>query len=136
MKTNCPRSLGINLSLPSVASLIFHPCLIPGKSIKRNFAWLMKNNNCISVQKSKNFECQPHQISPTSFSSSFRYRSVHLLQILHGHCSQKIRDIFPVPLRHVSNTRSLTGSYPFRVALPNLLTLSHKSSLIPQTCNL
>ena len=54
----------------------------------------------------------------------------------HGHCSQEIRDIIPVPLRHVRTTRSSTHSHPFQVSLPNPRTLSHKSSFIPRTCNL
>ena len=35
-----------------------------------------------------------------------------------GHCSQEIRDIIPVPLRHVRTTRSSTHSHPFQVSLP------------------
>ena len=54
----------------------------------------------------------------------------------HGHCSQEIRDIILVPLRPVRTTRSSTHSHPFQVSLPNLCTLSHKSSFIPRTCNL
>ena len=53
-----------------------------------------------------------------------------------GHCSQEIRDIIPVPLRHVRTTRSSTHSHPFQVSLPNPRTLSHKSSFIPRTCKL
>ena len=56
-----------------------------------------------------------------------------------GHCSQKIRDIIPVPLRRVGTTRSSrssTHSHPFQVSLPNPRNLSHKSSFIPRTCNL
>ena len=53
-----------------------------------------------------------------------------------GHCSQEIRDIIPVPLRRVRTTRSSTHSHPFQVSLPTSRTLSHKSSLIPRTCNL
>ena len=53
-----------------------------------------------------------------------------------GHCSQEIRDIIPVPLRHVRTTRSSTHSHPFQVSLPNPRTLSHKSSFTPRTCNL
>ena len=55
---------------------------------------------------------------------------------LHGHCSQEIREIIPVPLRCVRTTRSSTHSHPFQVSLPNPRTLSHKSSIIPRTCNL
>ena len=54
----------------------------------------------------------------------------------HGHCSQEIRDIVPVPLRRVRTTRSSTHSHPFQVSLPNPRTLSPKSSFIPRTCNL
>ena len=54
----------------------------------------------------------------------------------HGHCSQKIREIIPVPLRRVRTTRSSTHSHPFQVSLPTSRTLSHKSSFIPRTCNL
>ena len=54
----------------------------------------------------------------------------------HRYCSQEIRDIIPVPLRHVRTTRSSTHSHPFQVSLPNPQTLSHKSSFIPRTCNL
>ena len=54
----------------------------------------------------------------------------------HGHCSQEIRDIIPVPLRRVRTTRSSTHSHPFQVSLPNPRTLSHKSSFVPRTCNL
>ena len=54
----------------------------------------------------------------------------------HGHCSQEIRDIIPVPLRRVRPTRSSTNSHPFQVSLPSSRTLSHKSSFIPRTCNL
>ena len=56
--------------------------------------------------------------------------------LLHGHCSQEIRDTIPVPLRRVMTTRSSTHSHPFQVPLPNPRTLSHKSSFIPRTCNL
>ena len=54
----------------------------------------------------------------------------------HGHCSQEIRDIIPVPLRRVRTTRSSTHSHPFQVSLSNPRTLSRKSSFIPRTCNL
>ena len=53
-----------------------------------------------------------------------------------GYRSQEIRDIIPVSLRHVRSTRSSTHSHPFHVPLPNPLTLPHKSSVIPRTCNL
>ena len=54
----------------------------------------------------------------------------------HGHCSQEIRDIICVPVRHVRTTTSSTHSHPFQVSLPNPRILSHKSSFIPRTCNL
>ena len=53
-----------------------------------------------------------------------------------GHCSQEIRDIIPVPLRRARTTRSSSHSHPFQVSPPTSLTLSHKSSFIPRTCNL
>ena len=53
-----------------------------------------------------------------------------------GHCSQEIREIIPVPLRHVRTTRSSTHSHPFQVSLPTSRNLSHKSLFIPRTCNL
>ena len=53
-----------------------------------------------------------------------------------GHCSQKIRDFIPVPLRRVRTARTSTHSHPFQVSLPNPRTLSHKLSFIPRTCNL
>ena len=54
----------------------------------------------------------------------------------HGHCSQEIREIIPVPLRHVRTTSSSTHSQTFQVSLPNPRTLSHKSSFIPRTYDL
>ena len=54
----------------------------------------------------------------------------------HRHCSQEIRDIIPVPLRLVRTTRNPTHSHPFQLSLTNPRTLSHKSLLIPRTCNL
>ena len=54
----------------------------------------------------------------------------------HGHCSQEIREVIPVPLRRVRTTRSSTHSHPFQVSHPNPRTLSHKSSFIPRTCKL
>ena len=54
----------------------------------------------------------------------------------HGHYSQEIREIIPVPLRRVRTNRSSTHSHPFQVSLPNPRTLSHKSSFITRTCNL
>ena len=55
---------------------------------------------------------------------------------LHGQRSQEIREIIPVPLRCVRTTSSSTHSYAFQVSLSNPRTLSHKSSIIPRTCNL
>ena len=54
----------------------------------------------------------------------------------HGHCSQEIREIIPVPVRRVRTSRSSTHSHPFQVSLPTSQTLSHKSSFIPRACNL
>ena len=53
-----------------------------------------------------------------------------LYKYFHGHCSQEIREIIPVPLRRVRTTRTSTHSYPFQLSLPNSRTLSHKSSFI------
>ena len=54
----------------------------------------------------------------------------------HGHCSQAIKNFIPDPVRRVRTTRSSTYSHPFQVTLPNLRTLSHKSSFIPRTSQL
>ena len=54
----------------------------------------------------------------------------------HGHCSQEIREIIPVLLRHIRTSRSSTHSHPFQVSLPNPQPLFHKSPFIPRTCNL
>ena len=54
----------------------------------------------------------------------------------HGHCSKKIKNIIPDPVRCVRTTRSSTYSHPFQVTLPNPRTLSHKSSFIPRTSQL
>ena len=54
----------------------------------------------------------------------------------HGHYSQEIRDIIPVPLRRGKTTRCSTHSRPLQVSLPNPRTLSHKSSFILIMCNL
>ena len=54
----------------------------------------------------------------------------------HGHCSQEIGEIIPVPLRCVRTTRSSTHSHPLQVSLPTSRTLSHKSSFIPIMWNL
>ena len=40
-----------------------------------------------------------------------------------GHCSQEIREIIPVPPRHVRTNRSSTHSHPFQVLLPNPQTI-------------
>ena len=42
----------------------------------------------------------------------------------HGNCSQEIRDIIPIPLRRVRNTRRSTNSHPCQVSLPTLSTNS------------
>ena len=55
---------------------------------------------------------------------------------INGHCFQEFRDIIPVPLRRVRITSRSTRSQLFEVSLPTSRTLSHKSSLIPRTCNL
>ena len=44
----------------------------------------------------------------------------------HGHWSQEMWDIIPVPLRLVRTTRSSTHSHPFQVSLPASQTLSQK----------
>ena len=53
-------------------------------------------------------QSQPHHISPTSFPSSFRCRSFHLLQMLSPALLQEIRVVIPVHLRRVRTTRSST----------------------------
>ena len=69
--------------------------------------------------------CPIHSHYPTNYclvgnlSIFYRY--------FNGHCSQEIRDIIPVPLRHVRTTRGSTHSHPFQVSLPNPLSLSHNS---------
>ena len=58
---------------------------------------------------------------------------------IRGISSEEIREIIPVPLRHVRITRSSTHSHLFQVSLSiprTLSTLSQKSSFIPRTCNL
>lgn len=40
------------------------------------------------------------------------------------------------PSRHVRTTRSFSSSHPFLVSLPYPEALSHKSSLVPRTCDL
>ena len=57
-------------------------------------------------------------------------------RLFHRHCSQEISDIIPVPLRRVRTTRSSTHSHRFLISLLTSRTRSHKSSLIPATCNL
>ena len=75
-----------------------------------------------------------------SLQSLSHYRLVGDLSVFYryfnGHCSQKIRDIIPVPLRRVRTTRSSTHSNPFQVSLPNPQNTSYESSFIPRTCNL
>ena len=76
----------------------------------------------------KSLQLLSHRRLVGDLSISYKY--------FHGHCSQEIREIIPVPLRHVRTTRSSTHSHPFQVSLPNPRTLSYKSSFIPRTCNL
>ena len=76
----------------------------------------------------KSLQPLPHRRLVGDISIFYRY--------FNGHCSQEIREIIPVPLRHVRTTRSSTHSHPLQFSLPNLRTLSHKSSFIPITCNL
>ena len=76
----------------------------------------------------KSLQPLSHRRLDRDFSTFYRY--------FHGHCSQEIRDIIPVPLRRAKTNRSSTHSHPFQVSLPNPRTLSHKSSFIPRTCNL
>ena len=52
------------------------------------------------------------------------------MQQHHGHCSQEIREIIPVPLRCVRTTRSSTNSHLCQVLLPTSRTISHKSSFV------
>ena len=54
----------------------------------------------------------------------------------HGHCSQKIKNIIPDPVRRVRPTRSSTYSHAFQVTLLNPRTLAHKSPFIPRTSQL
>ena len=72
--------------------------------------------------------CMCHYLMDGNLSIFYRY--------FHRHCSQEMREIIPVPLRHVRTTRCSTHSHPFQVSLPTSRTLSHKSSIIPRTCNL
>ena len=52
----------------------------------------------------------------------------------HRHCSLEIKNIIPVPVRHVQATRSPTHSHSFQVILSNRQTLA--SSFIPRTSQL
>ena len=54
----------------------------------------------------------------------------------HGHCSQKIKNIIPDPVRRVRTTRSSTHSHPFQATLPNPRTQAHNSYFIPRTSQL
>lgn len=54
----------------------------------------------------------------------------------HGHCSQEIQDIVPIPLERCRTTRSQSHAHPFQVTLSNCRTLSHSSSFIPRTSKL
>ena len=76
----------------------------------------------------KSLQPLSHRRFVGDLSIYYRYFNVH--------CSQVIRDIFPVSLRRVRTTGSSTHSHRFQVSLPNPRTLSHKSSFIPRTCNL
>ena len=77
---------------------------------------------------------------PEEISAKFLSFSVCLLagyvsifyRYFHGHCSQPIREIIPVPLKRVRPTRSLTHSHPFQVSLPSPGTLSHKIIIHPK----
>ena len=81
-----------------------------------------------------------HLINNPNLTKSLQPVSHHRLvgdlsifyRYFHGHCSQEIREIFPVPLRHVITTRSSNNSHPFQVSLPS----PQKSSFIPITCSL
>ena len=74
------------------------------------------------------FQPLSHRPLVGDLSTFYRY--------FHGHCSQEIKEIIPVPLMCVRTTRNATHSHPFQVSLPNPQTLSHKSSFIPRTSNL
>ena len=86
-------------------------------------SYLINNPNLI-----KSLQPLSHRHLVGDLSIFYRY--------FHGHCSQKIKDIIPVPLRRVRTTRSSTRSHPFQVSLPNPRSLSKKSSFIPRACNL
>ena len=47
----------------------------------------------------------------------------------HGHCSQEIREIIPVPLRRARTTRSSNHSHPVQVHCLIYELYPHKSSL-------
>ena len=91
-----------------------------------------REKTLVAVKTLKGVFIQPlsRRLQPLSHHRLVFYRCFH------GHCSQEIRDIIPVPLRRGRTTRSSTHSHPFQVSLPNPRTLSHKSSFIPRTCNL
>ena len=81
-----------------------------------------------NLNLTKSLQPLSHRRSVGDFSFFYRY--------FNGHCSQEIRDIIPVPLRHVRTTRSSAHSHPSQVSLPTSRTISHKSSFIPRACNL
>ena len=91
----------------------------------------LKSQSHLSCQ-----QCQPKLIPPISVHCHLVGDLSIFYRYFHGPCSQEIRDIIPVHLRHGRTTRSLTHSHPFQVLLPTSRTLSHKSSFIPRTCNL
>ena len=70
----------------------------------------------------KSLQPRSHRRLVGNLSIFYRY--------FHGHCSQEIRDIIPVPRRRVMTTRSSTHSHPFQVSLPT------PPNSIPRTCNL
>ena len=84
--------------------------------------------SAIILTSSKSLQPLSHRRLVGDLSIFYRY--------FNGHCSQEIRDIIPVPLRHVRTTRSSTHSHPFQDSMPTSRTLSHKSSFIQRTCNL
>ena len=85
---------------------------------------------CLINNPNLTISLQPLSHRPLVGDLSIIYR------YFHGHCSQEIKEIIPVPLRRVRTTRSSTHSHPFQVSLHTSRTLSHKSSFIPRTCNL
>ena len=56
----------------------------------------------------KSLQPLPHRHLVRNLSIFYRY--------FHGHCSQEITDIIPVPLRNVRTTRSSTHSHPFQAS--------------------